>query len=196
MNTLYIDRRCLLKLGLSSSVLASLPFACISLTRDVSAEFLQFISNSDLPVDEMRTGLLGQDEFDALTTLSRYVNQVWELGADMPLYFGRLRADLEFKTREAPSYLTEYENAVELFNLVLDSTSGLEQAWASLLFSGLDVENPESTKLGRARRFVFAELITHQIPVSGAFKSFGLWNYGGYFGGSYTAPESYRKGAV
>jgi hypothetical protein len=196
MSKLYIDRRHLLKLGLSSGVLASLPFACISLTQDDSAELLQFASDSDLPVDETRTGVLSQDGFDALSTLCRYVNQAWELDADMSLYFGRLRADLQFKTEEEPSYLTEYENAVELFNLVEGRTSGVEQAWASLLFSEFDIEDFASTRLGRARRLVFGELITHQIPMSGAFKSFGLWNYRGYFGGAFTAPESYRRGAV
>ena len=80
--------------------------------------------------------------------------------------------------------------------MVVGTTSSVEQAWASLLFSDFDVENFAATKLGRARRLVFSELITHQIPMSGAFKNFGLWNYSGYFGGSFTAPESYRKGAV
>lgn len=196
MSKLYIDRRQLLKLGLSSGVLASLPLACISLTQDDSAELRQFISDSDQPVDETRTGVLSQDAFDALSTLGRYVNQAWELEADMPLYFGRLRADLQFKTEEEPSYLTEYENAVELFNLVEANTPDVEQAWSSLLFSEFDVDNFASTKLGRARQFVFSELITHQIPISGAFKSFGLWNYRGYFGGSFTAPESYRRGPL
>ena len=196
MRKLHIDRRRLLKLGLSSGVLASLPFACVSLDNDDSVELLRFISDSDAPVDATRTGALGEDEFVALSTLCRYVNEAWELDADMGLYFGRLRADLHFKTEEEPSYLTEYENAVELFNLVTGSTSGLEQAWATLLFSEFDVEDFGSTNLGRARRFVFAELIAHQIPMSGGFKSFGLWNYRGYFGGSFKAPESYRRGAI
>jgi len=196
VSKLFIDRRQLLKLGLSSGVLASLPFACVSLDNDDSAELLRFVSDSDVPVDATRTGVLSEDEFDALSTLCRYVNKAWELDADMPLHFNRLRADLQFKTEEEPSYLTEYESAAELFKLLGRGTSGVEQAWASLLFSEFDVENFGSTKLGRARRFVFAELIAHQIPMSGAFKSFGLWNYRGYFGGSFKAPESYRRGAV
>lgn len=196
MSELYIDRRRLLKLGLSSGVLAALPFACIPMREDDSAALLQFVSDSDLPVDPTRAGGLSGENFAALSTLGRYVNQAWELGADMPLYFGRLRADLQFKTEEEPSYLTEYESAVELFNLVEGSTSDVEQAWASLLFSEFDTADFASTKLGRARRFVFYELIAHQIPMSSAFKSFGLWNYRGYFGGSYTAPESYRRGAL
>lgn len=196
MSELKIDRRQLLRLGLSSGVLASLPLACISLNDEDSAELLRFVSDSASPVDEMRTGVLGQDEVDTLSALCGYVNEAWELNADMSLYYPRLRADLQFKTEESPRYLTEYESAVELFNRVEAGVSSVEQAWASLLFSEADGENFSSTKLGRARRFVFAELIAHQIPLSGAFKSFGLWNYAGYFGGAFTAPESYRRGSV
>jgi len=196
MTELKIDRRQLIRMGLSSGVLASLPFACISLQDDDSATLLRFVSDSDLPLDGTQTGVLRLEEFNTLATLCEYINQAWELDADMGLYFNRLRADLDFKTSEEPSYLTEYKHAVELISMMVGTTSSVEQAWASLLFSDFDVENFAATKLGRARRLVFSELITHQIPVSGAFKSFGLWNYSGYFGGSFTAPESYRKGAV
>jgi hypothetical protein len=196
MSTLYIDRRRLLKLGLSSSVLAALPFGCVPLTQDGSAELLRVISDSDAPVDPTRTGVLPQEAFDVLSSLGGYVNRVWELDADMTLYLDRLRADLQFKTAEEPSYLTEYESAVGLFSVVHDSAAKAEQTWASLLFAEFDVEDFAATKLGRARRFVFHELIAHQIPMSGAFRSFGLWNYRGHFGGAYTSPESYRRGAI
>ena len=54
----FIDRRQLLKLGLSSGVLASLTFACISLQDDNSAALLRFVSDSELPFDGTRTGVL------------------------------------------------------------------------------------------------------------------------------------------
>jgi len=196
MTELKIDRRQLILMGLSSSVLAAIPLGCVKLGNDEADELLQFVSNSRSPVDPKRTGSLRQEDFEKLGGLCQYVNRAWELDADMGLYFNRLRADLDFKTSEEPSYLTEYKHAVELISMMVGTTSSVEQAWASLLFPDFDVENFAATKLGRARRLVFSELITHQIPVSGAFKSFGLWNYSGYFGGSFTAPESYRKGAV
>jgi hypothetical protein len=196
MSTLYIDRRRLLQLGLSSGVLAALPFGCISLTQDDSTELLRFVSDAEGPLDPTRTGVLSAEAFDALSSLGRYVNQVWELEADMPLYVDRLRADLQFKTEEEPSYLTEYDSAVELFKLVEGSSADAEQTWTSLLFADFDAEDFAATKLGRARHFVFHELIAHQMPMSGAFRSFGLWNYRGHFGGSYSAPESYRRGGI
>ena len=196
MTELKIDSRRLIRMGLSSSVLATLPLGCVMLGNDETDELLQFVSNSRSPVDAKRTGSLLQEDFEKLVGLCQYVNRAWELDADMGLYFNRLRVDLDFKTSEEPSYLTEYKHAVELISRMVGATSSVEQAWASLLFSDFEFENFSATKLGRARRLVFSELITHQIPASGAFKSFGLWNYSGYFGGSFTAPESYRKGAV
>ena len=194
MNTLRIDRRQLLKMGLSAGVLAALPFGCVELGDDDAGRLLEFVSDSDLPVDETRTGTLKQADFDTLSTLCRYVDQVWELKANLDDYLQQLRADLGFKTEEEPSYLTEYENAVELINLLVRKSESVEQAWASLLFSEFDDDSFSHTKLGRARKFVFSEIVTHQIPISGGFKSFGLWNYTGYFGGAYTEPTSYRRG--
>ncbi len=70
------------------------------------------------------------------------------------------------------------------------------EAWPTLLFSEVAADNLGATKLGRARRFVFSEVIAHQIPISGAFKSFGLINYRGYFGGPYASPASYRRAVL
>jgi hypothetical protein len=194
MNTLTIDRRQLIKMGLSAGVLAALPFGCIELDDDDAGRLLEFVSDSDLPVDEKRTGTLSHEDFDTLSTLCRYVDRVWELGANLDDYLQQLRVDLGFKTEEEPSYLTEYENAIELIQLLVRGSDSVEQAWASLLFSELEGDNFSHTRLGRARKFVFSEIITHQIPISGGFKSFGLWNYTGYFGGAYTSPTSYRRG--
>ncbi len=195
MRELRIDRRRLLKLGLSAGALGALPLACLRVGQNDVAALLEFVGNSDRPTQPERTGVLSEDAFEVLSSLSRYVDQAWELGADMALYRDRLHADLRFKTSEVPSYLTEYESAVGLFHRVAARTAEVEQVWASLLFSEVEAADLASTRLGRARRFVFSELITHQVPMSEAFRSFGLWNYRGYFGGSYMAPESYRRGA-
>ena len=176
-------------------MVASLPLACVSLDDDESADLLRFMSDSDAPFDDSRTGVLGEEDFDILAGLCRYVNDAWQLDADMPPYLERLQADLRFKTSERPSYLAEYENAIGLFRLVERRTSSVEGTWGTLLFAELDAADLASTRLGRARRFVFAELIAHQIPLSGAFKSFGLWNYSGYHGGPYTSADSYRRSA-
>ena len=183
-----------MKMGLSSGVLAILPFGCVKVSDDDFSELLKFISDSDLPVNHQHTGELSNANFDMLSTLCKYINQAWELTGDLYEYLGRLKGDLYFKTMKEPSYLTEYEHAIELVNLLLKGGESVEQAWSSLLFATFGDENFESTKLGRARNFVFSELITHQIPISEGFKSFGLGNYRGYFGGPYTSPDSYRRG--
>jgi hypothetical protein len=194
MNKLIINRRKFLKIGLSSGVLAILPFGCVMVSDDDFSELLKFVSDSDLPVNHQHTGELSNSDFDTLSTLCKYVNQAWELTRDLDEYLGRLKGDLFSKTMEEPSYLTEYEHAIELVNLLVRRGESVEQAWSSLLFANFGDENFESTKLGRARNFVFSEIITHQIPISEGFKSFGLVNYRGYFGGPYTSPDSYRRG--
>ena len=194
MNKLIINRRQFLKIGLSSGALAILPFDCVKVSDDDFSELLKFISDSDLPVNHQHTGELSNANFDMLSTLCKYINQAWELTGDLDEYLGRLKGDLYFKTMEEPSYLTEYEHAIELVNLLVKRGESVEQAWSSLLFANFGDENFESTKLGRARNFVFSEIITHQIPISEGFKSFGLVNYRGYFGGPYTSPDSYRRG--
>ena len=194
MNKLIINRRKFLKIGLSSGVLAILPFSCIKVSDDDFNELLKFVSDSDLPVNHKHTGELSNLDFDMLSTLCKYVNKGWELTRNIEEYLARLKRDLYFKPMKEPSYLTEYEHAIELVNLLKKRGESIEQAWSSLLFANFDNENFKSTKLGRARNFVFSEIITHQIPISEGFKRFGLVNYRGYFGGPYTSPDSYRRG--
>ncbi len=188
-----MNRRKLIKLGLSATALAFMPFGCLTLSDNKRDEFLKFISDAKLPVNPKQTGELSKTEFMALASLCTYVNKVWELTPDLDQYLNILQVDLNFKTTEEPSYLAEYKNAVELVDSVAEGKIVGDKGWATLLFAEFNDENFESTKLGRARNFVFSEIITHMIPLSGGFKTFGLWNYRGYFGGAYVSPESYRK---
>ncbi len=192
----YIDRRQLLKIGISYGVLATLPFGCSSLDDDIVNELLTFVSDSDLPFNEKRIGVLRDADYDTLSTLCNYVNQTWQLTTNLDSYIIRLKADLAFKTNEEPSYLTEYENAVELIKLIVSTSDRIEEAWSTLLFSEFDAENFASTKLGRARNFVFGEIITHQVPISEGFRRYGLSNYRGYYGGPFDKPDSYKRGEV
>lgn len=185
-NDFQFDRRKLIKLGFSASVLATLPAARIVFADNVSDALLRVVSDSASPVNSAQVGSLNQEEFDSLFSLCEYVDKAWKFGANMSHYRQQLRADLELKTTREPSYLAEYKSALE----VIDLAQGV---WPTLLFSEVDPENFSSTKLGRARQFVFSEIIAHQISISGAFKSFGLVNYRGFFGGPYASPGSYRR---
>ncbi len=185
-------------MGFSASVLATLPPGCTVIPEDHTDELLRFVSDSPLPVDATRTGTLATEAFDALAGLCEYVNRAWELTPDLGPYRERLEADLGLKAGHEPSYLTEYENAVELVDLLVSSGNSAEQTWSSLLFAevGADLAGDAfaHSKLGRARTFVFSEIVTHQVPLSEGFRSFGLSNYRGHFGGSFTEAGSYRRG--
>ena len=194
--TLRVDRRTLLKLGMSTGVLASVPLAGCAVALSTRDFLLEFVSDSEMPVDSDRTGVLSGESFETLASLCGYVARAWQLPTELDAYFGQLEADLQLKCRERPAYLTEYENAVELVNTMRGELASDDQSWTSLLFAEFPAEDLASTRIGRARRFVFAETIAHQIPISGAFRSFGLVNYRGYFGGPYSSSDSYRRGAV
>jgi len=191
---LKIDRRALLKLGLSTGVLASVPLAGCVVADSTNDYLLEFVSESEVPVNSQRTGVLDSEKFEILASLCEYVARSWQLPIELDTYFGQLKHDLELKTREKPAYLTEYENAVQLVYRVRGELESDDQSWSSLLFAEFSASDLASTRIGRARRLVFAEMVIHQMPVSGAFKSFGLVNYAGYYGGPYMAAGSYRKG--
>ena len=140
--------------------------------------------------------MLNSESFETLASLCEFVTRSWQLPIELDAYFGQLKNDLELKTRERPAYLTEYENAVQVVNRVRGELESDDQSWSSLLFAEFPASDLAATRIGRARHFVFSEIIAHQIPISGAFKSFGLVNYRGFFGGPYTSPGSYRRGTV
>ena len=194
--TLRIDRRTLLKLGISTGVLASVPLAGCTIANSTSDFLLEFISDSEIPVNSDRTGVLDSESFETLASLCDYVARSWQLPTDLDAYFGQLETDLQLKSRERPAYLTEYENAVQLVNRIRGELESDDQSWSSLLFAEFPENDLAATRIGRARRYVFSEIIAHQIPISGAFRSFGLVNYRGYFGGPYSSPDSYRRGSV
>ncbi len=193
-NQFYFDRRRMLKLGVSSTLLAVLPMNGWSMGRVTENFYLEPVSNSELPVAPDVIGQLKISEFSILAALATFVNDNWSLDADMEDYHEQLEEDLTLKTSEEPSYLTEYKNAIELYWRVREGVKSDEEAWLFLLFSSSDDEGYKQSRLGRARKFVFSELITYQIPRSESFKSFGLINYTGYFGGSYMEEGSYRRG--
>ena len=154
MNKLIINRRQFLKIGLSSGALAILPFGCVKVSDDDFSELLKFISDSDLPVNHQHTGELSNANFDMLSTLCKYINQAWELTGDLDEYLDRLKGDLYFKTMEEPSYLTEYEHAIELVNLLVKRGESVEQAWSSLLFQ------TSVTKISNLQNWVAQEILS------------------------------------
>lgn len=91
------------------------------------------------------------------------------------LEFVRLRAD----SGEAPSYVGEYENALQVLE-TLNAAHG-EQAMPMLLFAPKTVS--AECRLGHAKKYVADEFMSVAI-VSGGFRHFGGRNFAGYLGGS------------
>ena len=152
MNKLSIDRRQLLKLGISSSILATMSFNNIVLADDVTGRLLEFVSDSDLPVGKTKTGALSDVQFNSLSSLCRFVDQTWELHSELDQYFNQLQGDLFLKTSQEPSYLTEYDRAIELYDLVVSDSESAERVWPKLLCSTFQADNFAGRRLGRAGR--------------------------------------------
>ena len=191
--SLTIDRRRLLKSGVSAGLLACLPLSGCDVDRDLSTELLRHVSDADSVINPDITGQLDAAEFAALFGLCEFVDRNWSFAIELPGYRQVLRADLSLKTGRRPSYLTEYRGAAELVDLVGRHSGSDDEAWLTLLYSERDAEAFAGSRLARARRFVFSEIIAHLVPISGAFKSFGFVNYRGYFGGPFASPGSYRR---
>lgn len=191
---LEIDRRGLLRMGLSAGLLAALPAGCVRLRDGDASVLLEIVGDAELPIDPERVGEASDSALDDLIGLCDFVDRGWELGAEMERYRDRLRADLRVKTVERPSYLSEYESAARLVRIVRRESASPDQAWATLLFSKIDSRVPEQTRLGRARRLVFGEIVTHQVALSGGFRSFGVVNYTGWAGGPFADELSFRRG--
>ena len=194
MKRVRLDRRALVKWGMSAGTIASIPFGRLILAAGTEENLLAFVSVSEGPIQQGIVGELSEVEFTSLFTLCEFVVAGWSLSVDMQAYRRRLRRDLSVKTTERPSYLVEYQTAAALIAEL--SAAGSDKVWPTLLFTQFEDVELGPTRLGRARRFVFAEIISHMIPVTGAFTEFGLVNYAGYMGGSFSEPDSYRRLAV
>lgn len=190
-NIQTIDRRSLLRWGLSAGFVASLPLGKLSIAQTVEASLLEFIGTERLPINSSNIGELSGEDFAAISGICEFVRTGWELDIDIDAYLPRLRRDLGVKTGEVPSYLSEYRSAAALVDAL--TADDPEQAWTTLLFAEFPDVDLAPTRLGRARRLVFAEIIAHMIPISGSFKSFGIVNYAGFAGGSFAHPGSYRR---
>ena len=190
-NIQTIDRRSLLHWGFSASVLASLPLGNLSIAQSIETSLLEFIGTDKLPINGSNTGNLSDDDFAAISGICEFVRNGWQLDFEIDAYLPRLQRDLQFKTSEAPSYLSEYESTAALVSAL--ASDDPEQVWTTLLFAEFADVDLAPTRLGRARRLVFAEIIAHMIPISGSFKSFGIINYAGFVGGPFAHPDSYRR---
>ena len=127
--------------------------------------------------DPDKPGTLDADERDVLWRLFATIGQVWNNAADCTLDRAGFEEVLDLKTSRAPSYLTEYREAVTRLRTLC--RNGEETAVLQRLY----FEKGED----RLRRFVLAEFIQLQMAYGG-FRSLGYRNYKGYMGGMFSDP--------
>lgn len=188
----YISRRILLKAGLSVALLAAIPMSGLSFA--LSNRELDGVvgASSHEPYKSNLTGQLSEMDTIQLKDFAIWVISAWEF-SNMESYPDSLTGILKIKTNEKPSYLEEYRNAALLIEEAKPRFNSKNEMFIHLLFNGRDQEDMIGTRLGRARQFVFDEIIRH-IVANGGFRRFGFVNYKGYIGGgSFYDSNSYRR---
>lgn len=194
-HAITITRRDLLKAGLASSFLALIPISGFAFSPS-EADFEPIGDNADSksPYQKSRLGFLSTEDVAILAGFSAWCIQAWGF-TEVDDYPSRLGFLLELKTKYEPSYLSEYQNAVATIGRAAARSSSDNEAWTYLMFAERNGRATLNTRLGRARHFVFDELVRHLVA-NGGFKRFGLINYDGFINLPFDVPGAYRRGGA
>lgn len=126
------------------------------------------------------TGALRADEVRDLWSLFAFIGTTWDNGT-LSVIDSRqdLEQVLDLKTGVAPSYLTEYREAIRILRN-LRSLHGEREALRRVLF-----ETPDA----RLRQFVVLEFLRLQVATGGFARFGGYRNYPGFRGGPFDDPS-------
>ena len=169
------------------TVSLALPFVVVGprvvfASPDLDAWLAEHVDNRPLMRQPQRTGQLRGDDLKALEAISAQIVVSWDLEGHSE-YGGYLIDDLGLKTEEVTSYLTEYEEAAEVWRRATAQTDNDLDAFWLLLTHGSVAD--ERGRAGRVKTFVLSELITYHV-VHGGFRRFGYKNYSGYISSQFS----------
>ncbi|WP_317930691.1 hypothetical protein [Halioxenophilus sp. WMMB6] len=194
MPTAKITRRLLISAGVAAGVAALIPLSglLVSLPEE---DLAPIAGDKNAPANQPyraeQTGSLDGSAVSQLQDFCRWAIAAWALpGLDD--YAAQLPALLELKTQQAPSYLAEYQSAAALLMAARAREKSDDQAYTYALFAGRDLKNSNATRLGRAERWVFNELVRHMIK-TGGFRRFGSQNYDGFINVAFTEAGAFRR---
>lgn len=195
MIEIFISRRTLLLAGLTAGFVTLLPKRGISIllsNRDIEPTGQD--AKDGIPYMDSIVGSLADEDVSAITSFAGWSIDAWGFES-MDGYQDFLKSVLQLKASTSPSYLEEYRNAANLIRDVRSRSSTEPEAFVYLLFAERNGLASISTRLGRARKFVFDEIVQHLVA-NGGFKKFGLVNYGGRINLPFTNPNSYRRAGL
>lgn len=184
-----------------SGVALALASAIPGYAVDTSLEawLQESVGHLDLPRGHDRAGEPGTEIRERLESISEWIRAEWSLEDHSTVDADGLLTFLSQKTREVPSYLYEYSQAVEVFAAAEKELGSASDAIRLLVLGGLSESTAYGglTRIGAFRAFVSDELIILHV-VRGGFKRFGYRNYDGFIGGPFTDPSNlpYRGRAV
>lgn len=187
-----ISRRTLLLAGLTAGFVALFPETGLSIplsNRDSGPAGQE--AKDGMPYMDSITGPLADEDVSMIVSFAGWSIEAWGF-ENMDGYLDSLKTVLQLKTNTSPSYLEEYRGAASLVRDVRARFSTEHEAFVYLLFAERNGLASISTRLGRARKCVFEEIVQHLVA-SGGFRKFGLVNYGGRINLPFTNPNSYRR---
>ena len=104
---------------------------------------------------------------------------------------GEIKRIVNLKCTEMPSVLSEYEFALNSYELCKAFVYD-DEVW-QLLFFGIHEDITKDCYLSRVRTHVLYEILYFAVTIGGGFQSAGaMENYRAFKGGVYTDPKSYR----
>jgi hypothetical protein len=129
-------------------------------------------------------GILREEDKDIVLRCWGRIAERWATVESIAMTAVGLNDVLDLKTREPPSYYTEYMLALRIYRALVP-THGDDGALDALL----TCSEPSGTAGWHVQTYFVSELIFLQVSVAGAFSSFGYVNYPGWTGGSYNDPD-------
>ncbi|MFN3193926.1 MAG: cupin domain-containing protein [Aureliella sp.] len=155
---------------------------------------MQTSGDPSKPSEAERTGIPSDSVVNLVEQFLTFLHESIGLETNESFKERRIKEIVRLKCNERPSYLAEYELALNCFQV---TTQFIHQKdiWLLLLLGTHDDVDAagDASLISRVRRFVLHELLEYTVSIGGGFQSAGaMENYRAFMGGIYSDPESYR----
>jgi hypothetical protein len=195
MHNIIIDRRLFLISTLAVGAASVAPNIQLAVADELSDWLTTSFTAEKELLSPKTTGQLPINQAQRLGRFSGFLIKSWGLETYVEPSVEDITEIFAVKSGEIPSYLTEYDVADETFERARISLASEDGAFNLLAFGVIADPQPLFSRVGRFRRFIFAETARYLIA-SGGFRRFQpapgnppARNYQGYIAGPFTNPD-------
>lgn len=194
MQTVILDRRAFL-IGACSFTAGFIASGRLAVADELTDWLIRPVVAGTGVIDSKKIGALSEESLQQFTRFGVFLVSRWGLGAHVELDDSEIRELFEIKSNAEPSYYSEYRMAEETIARAQSSLASEEKAFDMLAFGTVSDPLAQFSRLGRFRKFVFAELARFLIA-AGGFRRFKpadgnppAKNYQGYMAGPFNDPN-------